>query len=304
MVLLNMLIIIVYGLVISTGPNQSLKPPEKIIKLGLSRLDGEVPVYYSEEYKTRAAYIQNLVVSASCFFKTPEILGVDADLHLAVLDSSDWTRYTKLPYGIAHIIAEPPTIIVAASADNVIVRNILAKEDKVSEITLKLLDELEISYNEAATTFADLISFHELGHILANKYGCDTWPEQRWLSEFVATYLAYAYMKEKQPKLSRLWKAMMDQNACNSEVKHTTLADFETLYLGVGTDNYGWFQAKFYQKVEEIYSESGISFVHELKKLLNENPKTSKDDIFRLKELSSISKGFSGWAEGKKGNIK
>ena len=301
--LLNLLIIFFTVLIIPAGPGQNLKPPEKILELGLSSLNGEVPVYFSEGYKKRAAYFQKLVVCASCFFKSPEILGVDVDLHVTVLDSADWARYTKLPYGIAHIIPEPPTIILAGSADNVIVRNIRSKKDQVSGVTLELLGELDISYDEAAATFVDLIGFHELGHIYAHQYGCDTWPDQKWLSEFVATYLAYAYMKEKQPKLAKLWKAINNQNAFSTKAKHTTLADFETLYLGVGTDNYGWYQAKFYQKVEEIYAESGISFVHELKKLLAENPETSEDDLFRLKELSTISKGFSSWNKGTEGNI-
>jgi hypothetical protein len=302
--LFNLFLIFLTIFLFTAVQAQDSEPPEKIRELGLSTLKGEVTVYYSEGYSKRAAYLQDLAEAASRFFEKPEILGVKVDLHLAVLDPADWAKFTKLPYGIAHILPKPPTAILAASADNVIARRILMEKDQVSKVTLKALDELDISFNEAAATFVDLIGFHEMGHIYAHHHGSHPWPEQKWLGEFVATYLAYAYMKENQPKLAKLWKTMNDHSDVRTAAKHTTLADFERLYLGVGGDNYGWYQARFQQKVEEIYAKAGISFMQALKKSLAENPGTSKDDPFRLKELDTISKGFTTWAKGPDGNLK
>ena len=289
--------------IIKTAQAQDSNPKEKLQELELSNLQGEVPVSYSKGFSKRAGYLQNLAEEASRFFQKPEILGVKVDLNLLVLGPEDWMKFTELPYGIAHILPDPPTAILAASKQNVIVKSILAKKDYMEEANLKLLDELDISFDEAAATFVDLIGFHEMGHIYAHHYGSHTWPEQKWLCEFVATYLAYAYMKENKPKLSKLWKIMNDQNTV-SEVKHTTLADFERLYIEVGVDNYGWYQAKFQQMVEEVYHKSGISFVHDLRKSLAKNPEPLKDDPFRLKELDCIAKGFTTWAKGSDGNLK
>ncbi len=303
--LLNIFVVFFTIFLVIPVQAQDLELHPKLRNLSLSNLKGEVQVYYSDGYAERAAYFQSLVEPASHFFKKPDILGINVQLHLAVLGPEDWAKYTKLPYGIAHIKIDPPTAILAASADNVIAKGIIAEKDRTSKITLKLLDELDIPFDKAAATFTDLIGFHEMGHIYAHYYGCEVpWPEQKWLGEFVATYLAYSYMEENQPKLARLWNTMTDQFALSSEVKHTTLADFEKLYLGVGGNNYRWYQAIFHQKVAEIYAKSGISFVHALKKSLTENPKTSKDDPFRLKELDTISKGFATWAKGLDGDLK
>ncbi len=284
---------------------QNPGPPEGIRELELSSLKGEVPVYFSEGFADRAAYLQGLAEPASRYFQEPEIIGVKVHLNLAVLGPEDWARFTQLPYGIAHILPDPPTAVLAASSDNIIANSLIAYKEEVSEVTLKRLEELDIPFEEAAATFVDLLGFHEMGHIYADTYGCaPPWPEQKWLGELVATYLAYAYMKENQPKIAELWNIMSDHMANSVEAEHTTLVDFEKLYIGVGNANYGWYQARFNQKVEEIYERSGISFVHTLKKSLAENPETSKDDPFRLKELDAIFEGFTTWAKGPAGILK
>ena len=84
---------------------------------------------------------------------------------------------------------------------------------------------------------------------------------------------------------------------------HTTLADFEELYIGVGDSNYGWYQAKFYQRVNEVFAKSGISFMHSLKETLAENPEAEEDDPFRLRELDTFSGGFAEWAKGPEGDL-
>ncbi|MFC2083441.1 hypothetical protein ACFLS9_00135 [Bacteroidota bacterium] len=302
---LNQLVILGIIFLVTTAQAQDAQPHERIQVLKLHHLKGEVPVFYSDGYEERAAYIQNLAVPASRFFQKPEILDVEVALQLVVLGPEDWVRFTKLPYGIAHILPDPPTAIMAASADNVIAKGIITIKEQMSKDIFKLLDEMEIPFDEAAATFTDLIAFHEMGHIYAHHHGSQlAWPEQKWLGEFVATYLAYAYMKENQPKLARLWEIMFDQLAVIPGVKHTTLTDFEELYLGVGGDNYRWYQAMFGQRVFEVYTKSGISFMHALKKSLSDNPVTSKDDPFRLKELDAISEGFTTWAKGPAGNLK
>ena len=283
---------------------QDLPPHDRVRALELHHLKGKVPTYYSEGYDDRAAYLQSLAEPASCFFQKPEILNVEVPLQLVVLGPEDWAEFTKLPYGIAHVLPEPPTAILAASADNVITNGIITIKQQMSEQTLKLLDELGIPFKKAAATFTDLIAFHEMGHIYAHHHGSEPWPEHKWLSEFTATFAAYAYMTEEQPELARLWKIMLNQLAVIPGVKHTSLADFEELYSGVGSDNYTWYQAVFGLKVFEVYARSGITFMHDLKKSLAEYPETSKDDPFRLKALDAIYPGFTNWAKGAAGNLK
>jgi hypothetical protein len=110
-------------------------------------------------------------------------------------------------------------------------------------------------------------------------------------------------MKENRPQLAQVWHVMCGAMAERSGHEHTTLADFERLYMGVGGPNYGWYQAKFTQRVEDVFEKSGMSFMHSLKISLEKNPESLKDDPFRLRELDAICEGFSSWAKGPDGNL-
>lgn len=273
-------------------------PTGKVSELGLPMLSGEVTVYYSEGFAERAAHLQKIVEAAKSFFQKPEVLGVELELGLAVLGPEDWARWTRMPYGMAHIsLGDSPAAIMPATEDNMLIHSALANREQVSEEIHRRLGELETTYEEAAVVmFMDLLGIHEIGHIYSEAY--ETWPTQKWLSEFLATYLAYAFFRDSIPEAAKLWDTMMDSNVETYEQGHTTLADFEELYVRVGGSNYGWYQAKFHQRVREVYEKYGISFVHALQKSLAENPEAAEGDPFRLQELDSFSGGFVEWAEG------
>ena len=276
---------------------------EKIRALKLHNLNGEVKVYYSNGYTKRAAYLQELAEAASHYLQKPEIIAVKLNLTLTVLGPEDWTKSTKLPYGIPHILPESLTVILPASEKNVLSKGILAYKDSISEKTLKRFKDLDISFEDAASTFVDLIGFHEIGHLYAHAY-VTFWPSEKWLNEFIATYLAYAFMKESKPKFAKLWETMHNANVESHRHEHTTLSDFEQLYIGVGIENYEWYQGKFQQMVEKVFEKLGISFIHTLKRSLSNNPKASKNDPFRLQEMNAIYEGFTAWAKGPDGNLK
>ena len=80
--------------------------------------------------------------------------------------------------------------------------------------------------------------------------------------------------------------------------EHTTLADFEELYIRVGGSNYGWYQGKFVQRVREVFATSGISFMQDLRRSLADNQEAAEVDPLRLRELEALSEGFITWAEG------
>jgi len=261
----------------------------------------EVEICYSHGFQKRAAYLQDLVEAAAFYFKKPDILNINLDLTLAVLSPEDWARRTKFPYGISHISLEPPTVFLPATTKNILTQGILEMKNQVSDKFLRDLQNLGYSFEEAVTVFADLISIHEIGHLFAFTY--DIHPKELWLNEFIATYLAYAFLKERRPELAKLWEIMCDILAESSEHKHTTLTDFERLYIGVGNRNYGWYQGKFQQIVKKVYNSFGISFIHTLKQSLIENPYPPEEDPFRLLELEAISIEFSGWAKDSTGDL-
>jgi hypothetical protein len=304
MLVLGLFLMVVF--LCSSIEAQESEPWQKLQALKLPSLDGDIKVLYSDGFKERAHYLQRLAEAASAYLQKPEIIGVKLDLHIAVLGPDDWTKISQFPYGVCHIFPFPPTAVLPATGDNILVRGMLQYKDRVSAATSKHLKELGITYEEAVPKFMDLIGFHEMGHLYSDAYGLKTWPANKWLSEFVATYLAYAYMKENQPKLVKLWDrdTMMDDIAQRNQRKYTSLAEFEKLYIKVGNDNYGWYQAKFQQMVSKIYQKMGITFIHALKKSLLQNPKSPTDDPLRLGQLDAIFKGFTSWAKGGEGNLK
>ena len=281
---------------------QELSTHERIGSLDLRTLDGEVRVYYSEGFSDRALYIQDLAEAARRFFARPEITGVDLELAVALLGPADWAEVSGVPYGTSHILSEPFTAVLPASSDNMLTAGVLEAEKGASERTLERIAVLGYSFPEAARMLSDFIGFHEMGHIFAEAYGIQTWPEEKWLGEFVATYLAYAFLKEYRLELADLWEAVNDAMVESGPRQHSSLADFEELYLGVGPD-YGWYQGRFQQRAKAVYGVMGISFIHALKVLLAEKPDVTPDDQYRLKELDSICAGFLIWAKGETGDL-
>ncbi len=298
-----LIVILSNALLVGVAYAQGPLSREKILELGLPTISGEVTVYYSEGYAERATYLQGIAEAANHFLRRPEIVGVDLDLGLAVLDSEDWAKLTRIPYGISHIhnLGVSPTAIVPASEDNVLVKGYLENKERVSKENLRRLEKLDLSFEDAASMFVDLVGIHEIGHIYAHDYG--TWPTEKWLNEFIATYLAYAFMKDLRPKMVWLWETMNDVAVEANENEHTTLRDFEVLYMGVGGGNYGWYQGRFQQKASEVFAKLGISFIHYLKQSLADKPKASDNDPFRLQQLDVFSGGFVNWAKGPRGEL-
>ena len=166
---------------------QDTEAPKKISDLGLPILYGEVKTYYSENYSERAAYLQNFLEVANHFLSQQEILGVELDLGLAVLDREDWARWTRMPYGMAHIqLGESPAAIMPATKDNMLVSGALETKDQVSEEIIQRLEEIGFSYEDAALVmFMDLLGVHEIGHIYSEAY--ETWPTFLPLLLFLAS---------------------------------------------------------------------------------------------------------------------
>ncbi len=206
---------------------------EEVSDLGLPILSGDITVYYSETYAERSAYLKEILETANRYFKQPDIMGVELDLGLAVPDLEDWARWTRIPYGMAHIqLGEKSAVIMPATTDNWLVNGLLENKERVSEETIQCLKKLGFSLEQTNLTYAELIAFHELGHIYSEAY--DVWPTQNWLSEFTATYLAYAFLKETRPKLAQLWRTFSESMIETRDHGHTTLADFEDLYIKMG----------------------------------------------------------------------
>jgi hypothetical protein len=142
-----------------------------------------------------------------------------------------------------------------------------------------------------AQQFVRLIGFHELGHVYASEYGLNR--PNRWVYELQASYLAYAYLRERKPEMASLWQQTSSLLASHIEPAHTTLADFEEMYVRVGIENYSWYQGVFQQRVHEVYNSRGLEFIREMKNVQWSQP----EEIYFLNVLEDLEPGFFRWAE-------
>jgi hypothetical protein len=266
-------------------------------ELGLQKIDGKIPAYYSAGHKEHAERLQSRIEDMNTYFQAH--LDVQANVILALLDSKDWTDVTGEPYGIAMVIGNPRVIFMPATSDNPTFALVRARKESIPPETLRLfLRDNQISFEFAVGQFVDLVGFHELGHVLTLNFGID--PQGHFLSEFLASYWSYAYISERQPE----WKRVFDLFGRPSKIRpqHTSPEDFEKLYMGV--DDPGWYHGMFEAHIREIYPNLGLGFLSDLRKEfpLSGDPQAYAQperplpvgDI--IKRLDKIAPGFEVWA--------
>ena len=77
--------------------------------------------------------------------------------------------------------------------------------------------------------------------------------------------------------------------------KHTTLADFDRLYFGVGAQNYVWNQARFQEMVRRVYDAQGLNFLRAVREAFaagDAGPLTPEETLERFEKIYP---GFKVW---------
>lgn len=274
---------------------QDAKTLERVQQLRTSSSTNKITVYYSQGYKKRALELRSLIEGAMRFYERK--LNIKEELSLAVLTQPQWSQVTRIPYGLPWVSESPHVAFLPATADGVVAADALSFKDTVSPATLKKIKASGYSFEQGAQKFVDLIGLHELGHVYTVAYGIRA--PNKWLNEFLASYFAYTYLREKHPKLATLFYAMAADLAAESpRQKYTTLEDFERLYAEVGIKNYDWYQGKFFQRVAQVYEAKGLSFLAEVRDAFPREKNESPSPDAVLHRLEQISAGFLEWSKG------
>ncbi|MGI8583848.1 MAG: acyl-CoA thioester hydrolase/BAAT C-terminal domain-containing protein [Chitinophagaceae bacterium] len=268
---------------------------QKVQELKIPSIKKIPIVYYSPGYKKRGEEVFSLLAGAKQFYEHK--LQTKVDFDAAVLTKSQWKQITRIPYGIP-FASDPPYVAFLPATDGILTADIAQAKERATPAYLAQLKKLGYGFEEAERMGVDLIGLHEVGHIFSESLGIVSFPPtNKWLSEFVATYFAYTYMREKHPKLATLWDVGTENGlASMPKKKYTLLQDFEKLYSDVGPENYGWFQSKFSQLAKQVYDAKGFLFIKELRK----NPFPEKNALpieEVLQRLEKITPGFIEWAK-------
>ena len=265
----------------NTGSAQSTL--EKIGQLHLNALDGSVTTYYPDGYRERATSVADLLAASTGFFE--QEFGVRETFSIAVLDSASWVKVTEIPYGLPFVSGPPNVVCLPATSNHELAETIAAS---IAEHDLD--SKHGMSNREIVTLFTDLIGFHELGHVYTWASGIPT--PNKWIDEFAATYMAWAYLDKTFPKGAQIWVDAAHALASEIHPGHTSLSEFEARYVRVGIRNYAWYQSVFLLRVREVYELEGIDFLGKMK---NRNW-SSTAGIYFLDDMEEMVPGFATWA--------
>jgi hypothetical protein len=266
--------------------------------LALPSLPGKVPVHYSPGYEPRAAKLRDRLAKAVDFFE--QRLGVTPKIHLAVLTQEHWSDVSSpgVPYGIPNsLMSRSGSGLVCLSATHEafdeLGRSIKAE---LPDAALKAIESTGLSFEEGMREFGDGIMYHELGHIYAAAYGIAM--PNRWVNELLANYLSIAYTSEQaaNPQLEKLGEILSSGFIRGPRPTHTTLEDFERLYLGVGARNFGWYQMQITRRADEVYKTKKLAFLKEVKAAFPPYEKRPVPVDVSLERLEKIAPGFLDWA--------
>lgn len=265
---------------------------DQVRGLGLDSLAGPLPVHYSASFAARAAEVQTTLREGAQFFA--DSLRLPTEVRVALLSRADWTRISQVPYGVPYV--QGGVVFIPAAGDGAISDDFLRLEAGASPAVRARVGESGASFAENARRITDLIGYHELGHTYTSAYGIR--PHTRWFSEFLATYFAYAFLARMRPPLAHGWEAMMLAKLEAPAPTHTSLADFERLYIRVGPENYNWYQAAFARHAAEVFNAHGLGFVTRVREVFPASDTTALDTDAVLARLEQIHPGFRAWADG------
>ncbi|HEX6038099.1 hypothetical protein [Longimicrobium sp.] len=276
---------------------QTPPPPmvDQVRGLGLDSLAGPLPVHYSAGFRDRAGEVQGILREGVRFFA--DSLGLaEMPVRVALLTEADWQRVSRVPYGVPFV--QGGVVVMPAAGDGPIAADFLAAEPGASAAARELVARTGLSFADNARRMTDLIGYHELGHGYTTAYGIQT--HARWFNEFMATYMAYAFLDRMRPPLARGWEAMLRARLDGARPAHTSLAAFDSLYIRVGPENYNWYQAAFALQAAEVFRAEGLAFLPRLREAFPVQPpgtpRLGGDEV--VARLETLHPGFRAWAEG------
>ena len=273
---------------------QAVPLSERVRLLNLDTLQSGLWVFYSHGYEDRAEAVGRLIAASNSFHR--ESLGVDVEIRIALLDTVDHRRASiDLPYGLP-FINDGIAVLPADRTTGAVVEMNAQFEATASSEILADLREAGISYDEATRQMVDLIGLHELGHAQVTAYGIDA--RQRWFNEFLATYFAYAYMRSMETTEAVVWDRVTQAGRDGHDPSHTSLDDFNRLYLGVGVGDYNWYQAVFQERIQAVFEEQDLGFLRQVRERFSD-PEWSPETAAELLDvLEEIAPGFVAWSLG------
>ncbi|MDF2156475.1 hypothetical protein [Algoriphagus sp. CAU 1675] len=223
-----------------------------------------IHVYTSENAQMDSLSLAYLLDAKSYF---DGLFGLDFPVAILFVSNAEWNSYAYYP----------PPGMPQAWAGNIFLgsdKSIVAMqaEQQLKNLPQAQLAELQSHFGEPLNLdlfYRHNVAIHELGHLYQFYEGFRG--QRRWLQEVFATWAARAYQLQYQPKLAAatVAYARIGSGLHFPQIKHTSLDDFEALYLnGLGPQNYEWYQFQLFKKVVQLHEKFGEKGLIDLREFL------------------------------------
>jgi len=276
-----------------------------IKSLGLESIPGGMPTFYSPHARARAKYLQKLLGGEIAYYE--DLFQVPfSPITMAVLDPQQWrTVAGEEPYGMPSVDGTKPAVFVMPVSWDEVTWMVVPKREEVPPAMLSRALASGKKWDQVKFEGCDGIGAHEIGHSVIRQLGID--PQTKWFSEFLASYVGYAYLKAKAPTQALANEIFWTVGLDNSPHPFTRLEDFESKYEQLQREypgNYGWYQLALDQRVIEIYSRVGVEYLRQVRQQFPVGA-TRLESAQLLNKLDRISPGWKEWAAHlEAGNIK
>ena len=269
---------------------------DAIQSLGLKSIPGSMPTFYSPHTLVRAKYLQGLLGGEIQYYAQHFDVAF-RPVTMAVLSAEQWPNVAgDEPYGMPSMDGTRPPVFVMPASWNEVTWMVVPKREQVPPAILRRALANGKQWNQVKFEGCDGIGTHEIGHSVIDQLGID--PQTKWFNEFLASYAGYAYLKARDPGQALSNEIFWTIGLKNSPHPFTQLADFESKYDELQQrypGNYGWYQLALDQRVIEIYRQSGVDYLQQIRKQFpTGGPKL--DSVQMLNELEVISPGWKAWA--------
>lgn len=277
------------------GPKDSLAQEgpllDQVRALEFSSLQrGRTTVHFPPGHRERAERLGARSERALTFFS--DSLGVELSaLHLVLLSEKGWTRLRDRPYGMPHFEENPPTPVLPADAEGVVFDHYLALEDCLPPEHRSRLKRMGRSWEEAAREFVEMITFHEIGHLITASVLPAVERAERgveWFDEFLAGYFSYAYLHHNEPERARIWRLMSTVNLECYTPKHRTLEQLEL--VDTNASDYSWYQSSLEQRANRVVERYGFDFIREVQEAFPPRSSPPSDSLWTKADALE-----SGW---------
>lgn len=275
------------------APGQEPGALARIRSLDVDRLeDGPVTVLYSahEEQgggagEAAARRVAARFRDAAEFFI--DRLGGDFGVTLALLSPRDWHQVGGARHAVPWHSRPDRLVVVPVRAD---------------------IGLLQTGRDSARTRrVLDIVALHQLGHIVTAAYYepagfREPRPPVLWFDELLASYVAEAYMRAREPELAEFAEELAEDVTRRTTPRFSGLRQYDEyhdafLESPIGANTLGWYQNAFNREAARLYRRHGTELLGRIREELPWRliESWTTDDL--LEWMEALSPGFRAWAE-------